>query len=308
VSPSKPRTRKTRSDSVKDTAMKRSSRGIVAAAALAVGVGVFAAPRPAAAQEIQITGPLAGAPAVRKLRLYREGRFEVALGGGFTLLDEYKRTIFLSGRLQYNIFDWLGIGAFGGFAPDALSLNTDLTDKIEDTPAPRNSRTAVNLPGTVGQPKFEDQTGKFSWIATPQITLSPFRGKLALFQKVFVDTDLYVHGGVAFVGVKERANCGGTSGTACTAAASFTQTDRVAIAPSFGLGLTLYPANWLSFNVEYRAFPFEYNRGGFDSRGAGPDASFPDNKIDDEDRTFKFNQMIFVAFGFHFPTTPKVSE
>ena len=30
------------------------------------------------AQEIQLTGPLAGAPAVRKLRLYREGRFEVA--------------------------------------------------------------------------------------------------------------------------------------------------------------------------------------------------------------------------------------
>ncbi|MBX3229311.1 MAG: hypothetical protein KIT84_18180 [Labilithrix sp.] len=287
---------------------KRSFTARCVVGALAVALGVAAAPSEAQAQEIQLTGPLAGAPAVRKLRLYREGRAEIALGGGFTLLDEYKRTIFLSGRLQYNLFDWLGIGVFGGFSPDALSLNTDLADRIDDTPAPRNSRTAVNLPANAGSPAFGDQAGKMSWMATPQISFSPFRGKLALFQKLFVDTDLYLHGGVAFVGVKERANCGGTGQTACTAQASFATNDRVAIAPSFGLGLTLYPSGFLSINVEYRAFPFSYNRGGFDSRGAGPDASFPDLKIDSEDQTFKFNQMIFVGVGIHLPTSPKVSE
>lgn len=286
--------------------MKRTVKAVVAAAALATGMTT--APTPAQAQEIQITGPLAGASSTRKLRLYREGRAELALGGGFTLLDEYKRTIFLSGRLQYNIFDWLGVGVFGGFSPEALSLNTDLTDRIDGTPAPRNTRTAVNLPGTVGQPKFEQQVGKLGWIANPQVTFSPFRGKLALFQKLFVDTDLYVHGGVAFVGVKERGDCGAPGQVSCTALASFKQVDRVAIAPSFGLGLTLYPTNFVSINFEYRAFPFSYNRGGFDSRGTGPDASFPDNRIDSEDRTFKFNQMIFVAAGFHLPTSPKISE
>ncbi|MFO0738087.1 MAG: hypothetical protein U0270_19500 [Labilithrix sp.] len=276
---------------------------------LAVALGAMvAAPSEAQAQEIQLTGPLVGQPAVRHLRLYREGRAELAVGGGFTLLDEYKRTIFISGRLQYNIFDWLGVGVFGGFSPDALSLNTDLADKIDDTPAPRNSRTAVNLPATAGKPDFGDQAGKLGWMATPQLTFSPFRGKLALFQKLFVDTDLYIHGGVAFVGVKERADCGGSAAKACTSQDSFAQQSRVAIAPSFGLGLSLYPSNFISINVEYRAFPFSYNKGGFDSRGAGPDASFPDNKIDSEDRTFKFNQMIFVGVGFYLPTKPKVSE
>ena len=283
--------------------MKQGFKLALAAAALATGV--VAAPQTANAQEIQITGPLAGAPAVRKLRLYREGRAEVALGGGFTLLDEYERTPFISGRLQYNVFDWLGVGVFGGFSP--ASLNTDLTDRIDST-APRNSRTAINLPAKDG-PKFEEQTGKMGWMATPQVTFSPFRGKLALFQKLFVDTDLYVHGGVAFVGVKERGDCGGGGGqAACNTAASFKTVDRLAVAPSFGLGLTLYPSNFVSINFEYRAFPFSYNRGGFDSRGAGPDASFPDNKIDSEDRTFKFNQMMFVGVGFHLPTSPKISE
>jgi outer membrane beta-barrel protein len=288
--------------------MKLAFKSLLAGAALAAGV--LSAPT-ASAQEIQITGPLAGAPAVRKLRLYREGRAELALGGGFTLLDEYKRTIFISGRLQYNVFDWLGIGVFGGFSPEALSLNTDLTDKVEAN-APRNTRTAVNLPNQDAQAagqRFEDQTGKLGWMATPQVTFSPFRGKLALFQKLFVDTDLYLHGGVAFVGVKERGDCGPDAGqTACTDPASFKTVDRVAVAPSFGLGLTLYTSNIISINVEYRAFPFSYNRGGFDSRGTGPDASFPDNRIDSEDRTFKFNQMIFVAAGFSLPTSPKVSE
>jgi hypothetical protein len=145
-------------------------------------------------------------------------------------------------------------------------------------------------------------------MAVPQVTFSPFRGKLAFFQKLFLDNDLYLHGGVAFVGVKEREDCGGPAGVACTDVASFKRTDRVAIAPSFGLGWAFYPSNFISFNIEYRAFPFSWNRGGFDSRGAGPDAQFPDQKINSEDRTFQFNQMVFLALGFHLPTAPKISE
>ena len=227
------------------------------------------------------------------------------------MLDEYKRTIFISGRLQYNIFDFLGVGVFGGFG--AANLNTDLTDKIDAT-APRNSRTALNLPvdlssgtGRLAQ-NYDVQTGKMRWMAAPQVTFSPFRGKLALFQKLFIDTDLYIHAGVAFVGVEERADCALGKCTLAANKDAFATQTRVAIAPTFGLGLTLYATNFVSVNVEYRAFPFSWNRGGFDSRGAAPDASFPDNKINSEDRTFKFNQMVFLAAGFHFPTSPKISD
>ena len=245
---------------------------------------------------------------MRRLRQYRDGRFELALGGGFTLLDEYQRTIFLAGRLQYNVFDWLGIGVFGGYG--VASLNTDLTDRI-DTTAPRNSRTAINLAPRSGQPggqAFDKQTGQQKLLINPQITFAPFRGKLAFFQKLFIDTDLYVHGGLAITQVQERKDCGvGRCSTGSNPQAFATDT-RMAFAPSFGLGLSLYASGFVSINVEYRAFPFSYNRGGFDSRGAPPDASFPDNKLDSEDRTFKFNQMIFIAAGFHFPTSPKISE
>ena len=271
------------------------------AGALVAAVATFGAasavPKSAAAQELQITGPLAGAPSVRKLRLFRQNRFEVAIGAGLPILFEYERPFFLAGRLQYNVFDWLGIGVFGGYA--VVNVDTDLTDKIDST-APRNSRTAINIPAR-GAGKYSDQSGKMKWMAAPQVTFSPFRGKLALFQKLFVDTDLYIHGGVAFVNVQERKDC-----TAC--AGSFLTDKRIAIAPTFGLGLTLYTSNFVSVNMEYRAYPFSWNRGGFDTRGAPPDASFPDNKIDKEDRTFKFNQMVFIGAGFSFPPKPTISD
>lgn len=283
----------------------RKAGAILAAAATFVAAGAVA--KPAAAQEIQLTGPLAGAPSVRKMRLYRQGRFELAVGPGFTLLDEYQRTIFIAGRLQYNIFDFLGVGVFGGFG--VANLSTDLTDKIDAT-APRNTRTAQNIP-PAGQ-KFADQTGKLKWMAAPQLTFSPFRGKLAIFQKLFVDTDLYIHGGAAFIGVQERADCGDKIKTTCVPQQGqpnpFSTTSRVAIAPTFGLGLTLYFSQFVNMNIEYRALPFSWNRGGFDSRGKAPDASFPDNNIDSEDRTFKFNQMIFIGAGFYFPTKATISE
>jgi outer membrane beta-barrel protein len=278
--------------------MKRAIFALTTIAALAI-------PAVASAQEIPITGPLAGAPSVRKQRLYRQGRFEVAVGPGAELLAEYQRHYMFVGTIQYNIFDWLGLGLFGSFAPSFLTLNTDLTDKV-DQQAPRNSRTALNLPARNVQ-SFDKQTGKMTFMAGLQAQFSPFRGKLALFQKIFVDTDLYLHGGVAAIGVQERAECGDPA-PPCASNNAFASASRVAWAPTFGLGLSLYTSDFIKLAIEYRAFPFAWNRGGFDSRGAPPDASVPDNKVTDEDRTFKFNQMISLQIGFHIPSKATISD
>jgi len=278
-------------------------RRFVSALLIACGfLGITAAEeKTAQAQEIQLTGPLAGAPAVRKMRMYREGRFQIAPTVSFTLLDEYRRTIFVGGRLQYNIKEWIAIGAWGGFGVGSLA--TDLTDQI-DKQAPRNTRTATNIAPNVGD--FDKQTAKIQYVAAPEITFTPFRGKLAIFQKIFVDTDLYLHGGVAVVGLQERGECAAPS-KPCNDPASFALQNRTTIAPTFGLGLTFYATNFFSLGVEYRALPFSWNRAGFDSRGE-QNSKAPDNKITSDDQTFKFNQMITIAFGFSLPAKPKISE
>jgi len=79
---------------------------------------------------------------------------------------------------------------------------------------------------------------------------------------------------------------------------SFARGSRTAIAPSFGLGLNFWLSDLISLGVEYRAMPFSWNRGGFDTRGGPPNGNFPDGKIDSNDQTFKFNQMLSLSIGF----------
>jgi hypothetical protein len=276
-------------------------------AVLAVLLGTVLASGSALAQEIQLTGPLAGAPAVRKLRFHRKNRFEIAPTVSFSLLDEFQRTILVGGRLNYNISDWLAIGVWGAFG--AVHATTALTDHINEVTQARrvnenvgntvsiNNRLTAASIGT----DFKQQLGTIQWIASPQVTFVPFRGKLAIFQKIFVDTDAYVFIGPAFIGLKERADC-----TDC--AGNFATTTRTQIAPTFGLGLSFYIGSVASLGLEWRGIPFAWNTGGFDTHGGAPDGRFPDNKITSEDREFKFNQVISLNLGFSFPTEVRASQ
>ena len=273
-----------------------------------VGLALLALPERAEAQEILLTGPLAGAPAVRKLRLYREGRFEFAPAVTFTLLDEYQRTILLGARLQYNFTDWLGIGAWGAYG-GLLQLPTALTEHIQDENVIRRRRdpaeierrlTALNL-----GPDFKDQLGGIEWVVSPQITAVPFRGKLALFQSIYLDTDLYFFGGPAFIGLEERGEC---TEACANLQGDFPRATRTAIAPTFGLGFTFYMAKWAGLGFEWRGLPFAWNTGGFDTAGGGKDQEFPDNRITAEDQQFRFNQLLTVSFNIYLPTQYRVSE
>ena len=272
------------------------------------------------AQEIQLTGPLAGAPAVRRERLHRDGRFEVALGSSFTLLDQYLRTTMPGGTLTYHFTDWIGLGVFGGYG---FQSTTGLTDNIQNSAIgfyncaarPWTSAcqlTAVNL--THGN-MSTDQLAHITWMVAPQVVGVPFRGKIALFNAAFIlDTDVDFFAGAAFVGLKERADCGPDAGKGaplCNTAQSFALASRVAIAPTFGLGLNFYPAwqgtNLFGVGFEFRAFPFSWNTSGFDVAGQGPGGNFPDNSVDSKDRQFHFNTMLSVQLKFAFPTTIKTS-
>src|SRR5262249_46558884 len=95
---------------------------------------------PAEAQEIQITGPLVGQPAVRWLRLHRRMRFELAPSVSFTLLDQYERTIMPGGTATFHFTDWIGVGVFGGYG---LQYTTGLSDELQ-TKAIDSRDCAVN--------------------------------------------------------------------------------------------------------------------------------------------------------------------
>jgi hypothetical protein len=131
--------------------------------------------------------------------------------------------------------------------------------------------------------------------------LTPLRGKLALFQSIYIDTDLYISAGPAFVGLTERKDCN-------TCANVFETTKRTAIAPTFAVGLSFYVNKWSALGFEYRGLPFAWNISGFDTAGGGKDDDFPDNRITDADQRFRFNQMMTISYNIYLPTQYKVSE
>jgi hypothetical protein len=285
----------------------------------------------ASAQEIQLTGPLAGAPAVRKLRLHRKGRFELAPGVSFTLLDEYQRTIMPGAALTYHFTDWLGVGLWGGFG---FQYSTGLTDELQEKAIDARDcanrattksckLTAVNLTRRRGQVTLSngntaeqtgqmgnDQLGRIQWVVSPQVTFVPFRGKLALFSSLFVDTDVNIFAGPAIIGLQERAACGrdndGNSITPC--ADAFGLAGRVTVAPSFGFGLNFYPGSFVGFGVEWRALPMVWNTSGFDNYGGGNNEDFPDNAVNSADREFHFNSMLTLHVNIQLPTQIRTTD
>lgn len=302
--------------------------------AVLAGCTALMATASAEAQEIQLTGPLAGAPAVRQLRLHRKGRVEIGLGSSFTLLDEYQRTILPGLRVTFHPTDWFGVGVWGAYG---ISTTTSLADELQQkavdsracsstTPLPENvspcKLTAVNLTrpglatssGTSTGQLVDDQFGKIQFVAAPQINFVPFRGKLSLFGALTADTDISFFGGAAIVGVQERKACGkdddGNSTGVAACANSFELESGIRIAPTFGLGWNFYPRQleFFGFGAEWRAMPFSRNTSGFDNAGAGNDEAFPDTAVNVKDRQFRFNSMITVNLLFSFPHRVKISE
>ena len=284
------------------------------AALLAVGM-IALASNNAQAQEVQITGPLAGAPAVRHMRLYRVNRFNVMPSLGYTLQDEFARSLFLGLEANYHFLDWLGVGIWGGF--NLAQIDTDLTSQVQSF-AQVTDRNRLSVPSAAN---FSRQIGRIQWGVSAHLIFVPLRGKLSIFQSVFVDTDLYVIAGVGIFGLEERASTvsdmnrsmacdlaepDGSASPACLAPQT-ARTGRITPSPMLGVGLSVYANSWFGVAFEWRAFPFSWNPGGTDESGStrGP---FPDGQIDGNDSRTTFNHMFNLGFIFNLPPDQTLTE
>lgn len=285
----------------------------------------------AAAQDIQIRGPLAGARSVARLVRYRENRLSLTPTVGITLQDEFSRELFFGVRGNYHFADWIGVGA--GFAY-ATGFDTSLTDEIA-------ARSPGNTPNIPARARFPEQIGRRNYMIDVYATFIPLRGKFALFQNLVADLDLYFVAGVALVGVTERADFSlpsQTSGLDDAAASALrrrwagsqsARASRMAIAPTFGFGLNFFINRFVSVNLEYRATPFTWNRSGTDENstetrcgeaGNASCAGFSDlvstyfatssaqrvARVTSDDRTLSFNQMVTLGVSIFLPTAPRI--
>ncbi|MEC7522627.1 MAG: hypothetical protein VYE22_22255 [Myxococcota bacterium] len=288
--------------------------------ALAATASVVTPTATAHAQEIQITGPLAGAPAVRRMRQYRTGRVQLIVPTvGYTLQDEFARHLMTGLEANIHFTDFLGIGVWGAVAnfANAFQINTDLTGQIISN-GQTTARNQLAMPDNEG---FGDQVARLVGLASVHAIFAPLRGKLALFQGAFVDTDFYVLAGFTAAFVEERADFTGAEAAAC-ANANATQrptacgpsqsarTTRFAPAPMFGIGLNLYFNDFLGLALQWRAFPFDMNPAGDDFAGntSAASVSQPDGEIDGSDQRFYFHHMMNIGLIINLPPEAAVSE
>jgi len=258
----------------------------------------------ATAQDVHVSGPLAGADAVKKLRLWRNMRLHLEPFFAFTIGDEYSRSLIVGGELRFHFVDWFGIGGWGGYS--VAKLDTNLAKEVQSKGVTTNANR-LDLPSREG---FPDQTGRINWWSGVELHFVPFRGKLAMFQKVFFDADLDFFVGAAFVGVEERADALGqpapgdvtycdTPGDGCLPSQT-ERSKRTAIAPSFGVAFNAFFHDFLGISLRWRGIPFKYNTGGTDNNN--------DGVINSGDRIKQFNNMFTVGLTFVLPPKMKTTN
>jgi len=255
-----------------------------------------------------VSGPLAGADAVKRLRLWREMRLHVEPFFAFTVGDEYSRSLIVGGEVRFHFLDWLGIGGWGGYS--VAKIDTNLTKEIQ-AKGQAGPHNVLDLPT---RENFPEQIGRINWWSGVELHFVPFRGKLAMFQKVFFDADLDFFVGAAFVGVEERSNAvGGPPGGQVEFCAiegnpmddgceqsQLARSKRTAIAPSFGVAFNAFFHDFLGIALRWRGIPFKYNTGGTDNNR--------DNVIDSNDRIRQFNNMFSVGLIFVLPPKIKTTD
>lgn len=276
---------------------------------LLLALGVALAPSNVAqAQEVQVTGPLANQPAVRNLRLYRQGRFQIEPNFSFGIQNEFSRPLIAGLHMGYYFLDALGIGLWGGYA--VANLNTGLTDEIADRGVAAE-RNRFSLPTSEG---FPDQIGSFTYMASLQLEFIPLRGKLAIFEKLFVDTDFYIFAGLALVGVEERADQSSNEVTGCMGnrdclrELQTRRESRAAFAPTFGAGLSMYFNGLIGINMNWRAMPFAWNASGWDDSNSETGNDFGDGQLNSDDRFMRLNHMFTIGIVIYLPTAPTITD
>jgi hypothetical protein len=284
--------------------------GLLAALALCLilGDGMRDGVSSASAQDVQVSGPLAGAPAVRKLRLWRDMRLHVEPFFAFTVGDEYSRSLIVGGEVRFHFLDWLGIGGWGGYS--VAQLDTNLTQEVQAKGVTTNANR-LDLPS---RENFPDQVGRLNWWSGVELHFVPFRGKLAMFQKVFFDADLDFFVGAAFIGVEERADAvgqvavgdvsfceiaGNPNDQGCLQSQG-ARSKRTAIAPSFGVSFNAFFQDFLGIALRWRGIPFKYNTGGTDNNN--------DGVINSSDRIKQFNNMFTIGLIFVLPPKTKTTN
>jgi hypothetical protein len=263
--------------------MRAMIKGLSFAIAFTLVAGLHA-PAPAHAQERK--SPLADAPAVRRRVELREKRFEIGVGMGTTLGQDFYHAVMVNGRLGLHLTDWLALGAVGFF---------NVTPKFQTAFNEKLMAVLPSMMGTDRTPTKSDALAGMNRIGeavAAQAEIIPFTGKFSLFSKLFMDYDFYAFGGVGAIDFKADTPC--TSDTLPSCAVT-----GFKIGPNFGGGVHMFAGQFFALNFEVRDILVRDNPAGRDENG--------DGYANSDDLSWNSNIFLSLNLTFFLPAHPPVS-
>ncbi len=278
--------------SITSSAAKHSVRASALAASLWL-LGI-AQPSAALAQERAVrSSPLADAPSIRHRLEYRKSRFELGLGLGATLGQDFYHAVLIGPRIGYHINDWFAVSGSAAFNMTP-NYKTSLHNLLEGVLPKMTSMKPVGD----RTPYYEEAAGamnKIGQVFGIQGELIPFTGKYALFGKFFASYDFYALGGVGFINFS-------ASGKECvdkTPSPNCPFTGMKA-GPNFGLGMHTYFNDLVALNIELRDVLVKHNPAGRDENG--------DMVTNSDDNRLNSNYILTFNVAFFLPSKAKTTD
>ena len=253
------------------------------AAAIVVGLGF---PTAARAEE-ERKSPLADAPAVRRRVELRAQRFEIGVGAGATMGQDFYHAVMVNGRLAFHLTDWLSLAGWGGFnlTPTfKTSFHEKLAQVLPEQRLPDRTPTLAEA---------EAGMNHIGEAFAVQAEIVPFTGKFGLFSKLFMNYDFYAFGGPGFIDFKSDDPCDTPVVNRSCAVTGFK------VGANFGVGAHLFASDYFALNLEVRDILVRNNPAGRDEDG--------DGIAGDRDLSWDSNIIAGLNLTFFLPARPPVS-
>lgn len=206
--------------------------------------------------------PLADAPAIRNRVELRQGRFELGVGGGSTIGQDFYHAVLVGPRLSFHFNELLAIAATAGFnvTPNLeTGFNSELLDSLETRVMP-NDRAPL-------PEQAIDGMNQITFLFSAGAELMPFAGKLSLFGKVFANYDFYFFGGLG--GINFQA-AGAAPACASNDKKSICPVTGMKFGPAFGMGAHAFINDFVALNADVRDYLiWSNNPSGRDVNGDG---------------------------------------
>jgi outer membrane beta-barrel protein len=231
--------------------------------------------------------PLTDAPVIRRRLELRDKRFEVGVGAGVTIGQDFYNALLLNLKLSYHFNDWISLAAMGGFNVTPGWKSSFSQDVSGALPVDHNQPSLKS-------PYADDALATMNhigWMVLGQLEFIPLSGKIAILSSLFSYFDFYVLGGAGLVNLAVTESQPGTCGGSPPRCEGFKASELMFTG---GVGAHAFVSRWGALNLELHDFIYKNNASGRDVNGDGVtdsrDLKWTNNWI------FSLNFQVFVPF------------